>query len=755
MKQVKDLRQVLVDTWGYEDFRPAQKPIVESINSGQDGLAILSTGGGKSVCFQAPALAHEGTAIVVSPLISLMKDQVDALRDRGVKAGMVNSSLKPEIINAELETLRRGGFKIFYVAPERLISPEFVDLLKHVDVSFFAIDESHCISLWGHNFRLSYRGIAPVIRQIEEFQNRRIQRVALTATAKPETQRDIIESLEMENPFHLVGDFDRKNIEINVRKSVNKNRDLRDIIETHKEGSIIVYCATVNAVEALYDEFRSQGYRVGKYHGRMHTDEKNRQQDAFLADEVTIIFATNAFGMGVDKATVRAVVHYQLPGTLEAYFQEIGRAGRDGEKSASYLLWSDGDRNTQDFLVRTSVPEAHAVEGMKHTLKVYAGKGIVNESKSVIAGLAPDVIKEFDVDPIFRVLVDEGVIQTSENEEWPNYVGIDVIDADKELDLSYLSKSRKVMVDNLNAMERFARTEMCRRRILLRYFGEQLKEKNCGNCDVCLGMHVEQTKTSKLVAPEIVSSALSATKLFTGKLTLDRLGDFLLGVKITSWSRKGYDKMPNYGALKHWTKANVKSLLTKMTNEGLISEDPRKGNRIALTDRGAQALGSSEHVAIYAGPVNREDGVMSESGAQKAPEAFDKDALLQRQKILHEVRSSLADRDDIAPFMVFSEDVLKKLSKMAPANKMELQEAGLSVNKIEQYGDVILATLREMSPVASSPSPGREVESREVDVETPKTEDSEKIVDEIPAQEKNLVREPRPVVEEDDPGIPF
>lgn len=747
MKPVKDLHSVLVNTWGYEDFRPLQKPIVDAVYEGRDGLAILSTGGGKSLCFQVPALTYEGTAIVISPLISLMKDQVDALRDRGVAAGMVNSSLDSNEVEAQLNTLRNGGFKIFYVAPERLITPEFVDILKQTPISFFAIDEAHCISLWGHNFRLSYRGIAPVIRQIEEVQNRHIQRIALTATAKPETQRDIIESLEMRDPFHIVGDFDRENIEINVRKSVNKNRDLRDIIENNKEGSIIIYCATVKAVEATYAEFRAQGYNVGKYHSQMSVAEKNRAQDAFLADEINIIFATNAFGMGVDKADVRVVVHYQLPGTLEAYFQEIGRAGRDGLQSASYLLWSEGDRNTQDFFVRCSVPEAHAVEGMRHALSIYANEEAFNDSKTILAGLAPENIKDFEVDAILRVLVDEGVVNIKTDENYPNYVGVDVIDPHKELDLSYLAKSRKVTVDNLNAMERFARTELCRRRILLRYFGEQLKEKNCGNCDVCLGLQIEQTKTRKLIAPEVINSALSSAKHFTGLLTMDRLGDFLLGVKITSWSRKGYDSLSEYGALKHWTKSNVKSLLTRLANEGYIGQDPRKAQRVFLTDKGHEAWQSVGRVSITQLPEKSDNSKensnpdLQESGSQPSG-SISQEERLARQKVLHELRSSLADQHDTAPFMVFSEEVLKKLAELTPTAAADLKAAGLSSSRIEKYGAMILGALKESNPTSDS-SPAKtksEGEAPEM-AETPVP----KLAQKTPVREEEL----------DDPGIPF
>lgn len=342
---------VLHKYYGYTSFRKGQENIITSIINKEDVLAIMPTGGGKSICYQVPALCLEGITIVISPLISLMKDQVDALKTMGVKARLINSSLSNSEYNEALEEIENDECKIIYIAPERLDSMDFVNIIRGKNISQVAIDEAHCVSQWGHDFRVSYKKIPYFINRLDK----RPIVTAFTATASNEVREDIINILNLHNPAVYITGFDRENLSINIVKSSSKNKYTLDYVENHKNESGIIYASTRKEVETIYEGLLKRNYSVAKYHAGLSNEARKEYQENFINDDIKIMVATNAFGMGIDKPNIRWVLHYNMPQSIENYYQEIGRAGRDGEDSECVLLFSPGDVHTQKYLVEVGI----------------------------------------------------------------------------------------------------------------------------------------------------------------------------------------------------------------------------------------------------------------------------------------------------------------------------------------------------------------------------------------------------------------
>lgn len=354
---------ILQKYYGYTSFRKGQENIIKSIINKEDVLAIMPTGGGKSICYQVPALCLDGMTIVISPLISLMKDQVDALKTMGVKALLINSSLSNSEYSKVLEDIENDECKIIYIAPERLDSMEFVNIIIGKNISQVAIDEAHCVSQWGHDFRVSYKKIPHFINRLEK----RPIVTAFTATASNEVREDIIRILNLHSPAVYITGFDRENLSINIVKSSSKNKYILDYIENHKNESGIIYASTRKEVENIYEGLLKRNYSVAKYHAGLSNEARHEYQEKFINDDIKIMVATNAFGMGIDKPNIRWVLHYNMPQSIENYYQEIGRAGRDGEDSECVLLFSPGDIHTQKYLVEVGIenPERKRVQYKK------------------------------------------------------------------------------------------------------------------------------------------------------------------------------------------------------------------------------------------------------------------------------------------------------------------------------------------------------------------------------------------------------
>jgi ATP-dependent DNA helicase RecQ len=357
-----DLHRLLKATFGHVSFRDGQEEVVRAVAAGEDTLVVMPTGAGKSLCYQLPALAIDGATLVVSPLIALMKDQVDSLQARGIAATCINSSVSPADRRDRIQGLIQGRWKLVYVAPERF-TPRFLDQIRDASIGLLAIDEAHCVSEWGHDFRPDYLRLGSVRKQLGEPPT-----VALTATATPEVQRDIVRLVGIDGGRRFVRGFDRKNISLTVHECSGGPQKLSMLPELLQGGPALVYCATRKNVEKVVRSLRDAGIQAGMYHGGMEHQDRVQVQDAFMGGRVPVVVATNAFGMGVDKADIRCIVHYDIPGSVEAYYQEIGRAGRDGRPARAVLLFHPSDRRIQEFFVRSAHPEPEFVETIYQAL---------------------------------------------------------------------------------------------------------------------------------------------------------------------------------------------------------------------------------------------------------------------------------------------------------------------------------------------------------------------------------------------------
>ena len=345
--------EVLKKYFGYDSFRDGQDEVIDNIVSGRDVLCVMPTGAGKSLCYQIPAIMLSGVTIVVSPLISLMKDQVQSLSNIGVKAAYVNSSLSENVIEKVYARIKGNLYKIIYVAPERLFSNAFINTIREIDISLVVVDEAHCISKWGHDFRPNYLNIAEFVSKLKS----RPVVSAFTATATRQVRQDIVTLLQLNDPYVCISSFDRKNLFLDVRHPDNKNDELLEVLKNHTNESGIIYCITRKTVDTVCDLLNKRGYSATKYHAGLDDEERTKNQEDFIYDKKLIIVATNAFGMGINKSNVSFVIHYNMPKDIESYYQEAGRAGRDGNRAECILLYGEEDIFTNKYMIEHSVDD--------------------------------------------------------------------------------------------------------------------------------------------------------------------------------------------------------------------------------------------------------------------------------------------------------------------------------------------------------------------------------------------------------------
>ncbi len=480
-------QKALHQHFGFEDFRAGQKPVIESVLDGHDTVVVMPTGGGKSICYQLPALMREGATVIVSPLIALMKDQVDALHARNLPATFVNSSIDFEEQRRRINDLRRGACKMIYVAPERFRNRHFTEALREANVTLFAIDEAHCISSWGHDFRPDYLRLREALEELG-----RPQTLALTATATPYVRADIIEQLGLTEAQAFVSGFDRPNLSIRVhhtQKESEKIAAVKTLTARHPKASGIIYTSTRKSTEAIAAKLQAARINAVAYHAGMSDLERESRQNAFMSGTNQIIVATNAFGMGIDKPDIRFVVHYQMPGSIEAYYQEIGRAGRDDLPSDCVLLFNYADKRTQDFFIEGSYPPPDIIKRVYETLAAtnrYGDDLIALTSKEIATRAA--LKNEMAVNSALVTLEKAGHLARTTDDSRTRLIRLLDARPVKHLNINANDIARRAALEQRKLREviNFCYAEECFRDFILDYFGDREYTPECGRCGNCL-----------------------------------------------------------------------------------------------------------------------------------------------------------------------------------------------------------------------------------------------------------------------------
>ena len=601
--------QTLKTYFGYDSFRPLQEEIIRHILDGNDALVLMPTGGGKSICYQLPALLREGTAVVVSPLISLMKDQVEALCANGISAGALNSS-NDETENAALRrACTEGKLKLLYISPEKLLA-EANYLLRDMHISLFAIDEAHCISQWGHDFRPEYTQMGILHRQFPQ-----VPIIALTATADKITREDIIRQLHLNHPRTFISSFDRPNLSLTVKRGYQqkeKSKTILDFIARHPGESGIIYCMSRSKTESVAQMLQKQGIRTAVYHAGLSPARRDEAQDDFINDRVQVVCATIAFGMGIDKSNVRWVSHYNLPKSIESFYQEIGRAGRDGLPSDTLLFYS-----LADLILLTKFATDSGQEGIN--------------------------------------------------------------------------------LEKLQRMQQYAESDICRRRILLSYFGETA-DHDCGNCDVC------KNPPERFDGTIIVQKALSAIARTEQQISTGVLVDILRGTMSPEVVSKGYQQLKTFAAGREVPARDWHDYLLQMLQLGYFEIAYNENNHLKITSTGSDVLFGRATARLVV--IRREETNETKQGRKrKAPlpgkelplglPDTENEALFEA---LRKLRKHLADEEALPAYIVLSDKVLHLLSTSRPATIEEFGNiSGIGEYKKKKYGKEFVALIRKFS----------------------------------------------------------
>lgn len=681
----------LKEHFGFSKFLDGQEEVISEIVSGKDGLVVMPTGGGKSLCFQIPALCFPGVTLVISPLIALMKDQVDALQARGIAATLINSTLSWPEQKERLDGMKRGEFKLVYVAPERFRAESFLRALEGVEISLFAIDEAHCLSQWGHDFRPDYMRLGKALEKIG-----RPQCVALTATATPVVREDIMTVLGLREPFERVSGFSRPNLSLAITavdKAAHKDERIRAIISAHKTG--IIYCATRKKVDLVSETLASWGVKCVSYHGGMGDAERVKAQEIFISRKVDIAVATNAFGMGIDRGDVRFVIHYEIPGSVEAYYQEAGRAGRDGEAAVCELLFNYADTRTQEFFIDGANPSATTVRQIyQYLLNEADGNHEVFRTLEDIAEHA-DVKNSMAVGSALTVLARGRFIERFDVQgkrmRGTRLLKPDLLARDLKLDEDAMEKKDARDREKLKAMVEMCYARKCRQHWILQYFGEA-DAGTCGNCDVCREKSAGDFRKPTVEEETVVKKALAGVARMSrrgaggweGIYGKGKIIQMLTGSKSQEILNSRLDRLTTYGILADKSAGYLNGLFRSMAEEGLVITQTADYPLMTLTEKGeAVMLGKASFELRWPDEVAKPQG-LEDKGFD--PQLF---------TMLKDLRFRIAKKDGVPPYIVFSNKVLEALVRYMPTSIQEgLAIPGIGEGKAHTYLPSFLEMIR-------------------------------------------------------------